>query len=126
MTTTNGGRIVEHVDGIVQGANERGVHLQGEPDWRNFSKYADPIAPPARGQSVRLGLDASGFVRELELLGATAATLNRDRAIARMSALRSAAIYCGNRATVHEDAKSEHIFVLAERMLAWLEKGDDA
>ena len=48
----------------------------------------------------------------------------KHRAIARMSALRSAAIYCGHRSAVDESVKSEHIFVLAERMLAWLEKGD--
>jgi hypothetical protein len=41
VTTSNGssqGRIAEHVEDIVQGANDRGVHLQGEQDWRNFSK----------------------------------------------------------------------------------------
>jgi len=49
----------------------------------------------------------------------------KDRAIARMSALRSAAIYCGHRGSTDESVKSEHIFVMAERMLAWLEKGEN-
>jgi hypothetical protein len=67
-TTTNGGsldksRIAEHVQGIVQGANDRGVHLQGEADWRNYSRWADkPAEAPARGATVRLAIDASGFV----------------------------------------------------------------
>src|SRR5712691_4542629 len=52
MTTTNGGsldksRIVEHRDGIVERANERGVKLATDADYKNFSKYADPpIAAP--------------------------------------------------------------------------------
>ena len=67
-TSSDRGRIAEHVDGIVQGANERGVHLEGEPDWRNFSKYGDRPMAPARGAHVRLGLDSSGFVREVQVL----------------------------------------------------------
>ncbi len=87
MTTTNGGsqaRIAEHVDGVVQGANDRGVHLQGEAEWRNYSRWADkPAEAPARGASVRLAIDASGFVRSVELLSAalpSTAPTSRDRA----------------------------------------------
>jgi hypothetical protein len=42
MTTTNGGRIVDHAEGIVQSSNDRGVKLVGEDGYRNFSKYAEP------------------------------------------------------------------------------------
>lgn len=38
MTTGNGNRITAHVEGTVQGANERGLRLDGESEWRNFSK----------------------------------------------------------------------------------------
>ena len=68
MTTTNGSRVVEHIVGVVQSANEHGVHLAGEDDWRNFSKWAQGVTLPARGQHVRLGLDGAGFVRELQVL----------------------------------------------------------
>src|SRR6266508_3142623 len=105
MTTTNGGsqaRIAEHVDGVVQGANDRGVHLQGEAEWRNYSRWADkPAEAPARGASGRLAIDASGFVRSVELLGAalpSTAPTSRDREIRRMSALRSAAAFSGAKA----------------------------
>lgn len=90
MTTSNGstqGRIVEQVDGQVTASNERGVKLVGEDAYRNFSRYtAEPIAPPRRGARVRLGLDASGFIRELQVLDATTATSSttsttRDRSI---------------------------------------------
>jgi len=80
------------------------------------------IAPPARGSSVRLGLDASSFVRSVEILSSnvssttSASSSSRDRAIARMSALRSAAIFAGHRATVVEDVKSSDVLKI------WLER----
>lgn len=39
-----------------------------------------------------------------------------------MSALRSAAIFCGHRATVVEDVKSSDVLKIAEAWLAWLEQ----
>lgn len=135
MTTSNGGRVVEHVSGVVQGANDRGVHLQGEPNWRNFSKYAESITPPSRGAQVRLGLDASGFVRELVVLEAAPtivgiAPTGRDREIRRMTAIKIAANVIGQFAQTHEEVRTADIFLLADRVLAWIElepeKGEDA
>jgi hypothetical protein len=132
MTTSNGGRIVEHVDGVIGSSNERGVKLVGEDGYRNFSKYVEtPIAPPSRGQSVRLGLDQSGFVRELELLGAAAAPIPaapaaRDRTITRLSVLKSAANFLGLMGQNREEVKSDHVLVLADKWLRWLEQeGED-
>ena len=71
MTSSNGdrGRIVEHIDGTVTSANRRGVTLAGQDDYLNFSRYADPpIAAPRRGQHIRIGLDADGYIRELQIL----------------------------------------------------------
>lgn len=134
MTTTNGGsqgRITAHVEGTVESANERGLRLDSESDWRNFSKYGDHITPPVRGANVRLGLDASGFVRELQVLdeapSATSAnSSSRDREIRRMCAMKVAASVIGQLAQTHEEVRTEHIFPLADRVLAWLEqKGED-
>src|SRR5690349_3239562 len=88
------------LEGIIQSANERGVHLQGEQDWLNYSRWADkPSGAPCRGARVRLGLDGSGFVRELQILGETptagAPAANHERIITRLSVLRSAATFCG-------------------------------
>jgi hypothetical protein len=115
-TVSNGerGRVVDQVEGIVASANERGVHLQGEPDWHNFSKYGDCLAPPRCGARVRLGLDADGFVRHLQVLddaaanGAPPVDPARDRQIRRISALRSAATFCAGR-SVSNDVSSADV-----------------
>jgi len=125
MTSTNGerGRVVEFVEGIVQSANERGVHLQGEQDWRNYSKFGDRPLPPSRGVRVRLGLDSSGFVRSLEALDHTPAPdRDRERIITRLSVLRSAATFCGGYAQAREDVKSPDVLRIAESWLRWVEE----
>ncbi len=128
MTTANGtsqGCITEHVDGVVATANARGVKLVGDDEYRNFSKWvAEPIAPPSRGARVRLGLDASGFVRELQVLDDPAGVLpsDRERIITRLSELRSAATFCGAYAQAREDVKSSDVLAIAEAWLKWVER----
>jgi hypothetical protein len=107
MTTTNGGsqgRIVEQVEGVIGSSNPRGVKLVGEDHYRNFSKYAEPpIALPRRGANVRLGLDGSGFVRELQVLveaGSASETPDRSREIRRQVAIKTAAQLVGAFASV--------------------------
>jgi hypothetical protein len=129
MTTTDRSRVVERLDGIVQSANERGVRLQGTPDWVNYSKYADPpIASPRRGASVRLGLDADGYIRGLEVLDDAAASgdTDRSREIRRQVAAKVAGQLLSAAIQSHEDARLDHFDQVADRVLRWLEKGDAA
>jgi len=124
MTTTNGGsqgRVVEHVDGIVQSANDRGVKLVGEDNYRNVSKWAEGITPPRRGARVRLGLDASGFVRQLQVLDQVADEPSQDRArqLCRMSALRSAATFCGGKA-LNTEVSTADVLKVAAAFERWL------
>jgi len=128
--TTNGNsgsqvRVVEHIDGIVQSVNERGVHLVGEDMWRNFSKYTGPLATPAQGQHVRLGLDGSGFVRELLVLDepSPAAAARPPTASPRAVALLAAAIFCGGKALNTEVATAD-VLKVAAAFQRWLEGGD--
>jgi hypothetical protein len=132
MTTTNSGRIVDHAEGVVQSSNERGVKLVGEDGYRNFSKYAEPpIAAPARGSSVRLGLDASGFVRVVENLNGAPATTSgsssssRDRTITRLAVLKAASNFVGLWGATREEVKSDHVLMLADKWLAWVEQADE-
>jgi hypothetical protein len=130
MTTSNGdkGRIVEHVEGAVSSVNPRGVKLAGQADYINFSKYADPpIAPPRRGQHVTLGLDADGYVRQLQVLdqanSAGAPASDRERKIRRMSALRSAAAFCGGKA-LNTEVSTADVLKVAGAFEHWLQRGD--
>jgi hypothetical protein len=128
MTTSNGhGRVTETLEGTVDRANARGVKLTNRDDYLNFSKYADPpIAPPRRGASVRLGLDADGFVRELQVLDTSgpAPTDDRSREIRRMAAMKCAATITAAALQSNAEARADHVFTLADRLLAWLEKED--
>jgi len=127
MTTTNGSRVVEHIVGVVQSANEHGVHLVGEDTWRNFSRYAGTLATPAQGQRVRLGLDGSGFVRGLQVLDQPAAAApapvgSHDRRALRLRVLEIAAATIGQFAQAREEVRTEHILPLADRLFAWVEQ----
>jgi hypothetical protein len=58
--------------GVIASVNDKGVKLQGEADWRNFSKWADIATLPERGERVVLALDKSGYIRSVErIAGAT-------------------------------------------------------
>src|SRR5437899_2177750 len=107
MTTTNGGtqgRIVEHIEGVVQSPNDRGVRLIGEDDWRNWSRWADkPAELPRRGARLRLGLDASGFVRQLKVLD-------------------HVATFAAGKAQVTENVSSADVPKIAEHWLRWVEQ----
>jgi hypothetical protein len=116
------------LSGAVEQVNA-GIKLLGE--WLNVSQYHPIDVMPTPGEIVEVQVeqrDKGVWINSLRIVGASTAALanssDRERAIARMSALRSAAIYCAHRSAVDESVKSNHIFVLAERMLAWLEKGD--
>jgi len=130
MTTSNGGsqgRITAHVEGTVESANERGVRLDGESDWRNFSKWTtEPITPPRRGSNVRLALDASGFVRSIEVLDAAPSTISptRDRTITRLAVLKAASNFLGLMSQAREEVRSDHVLVLADKWLAWVEQSE--
>jgi len=127
MTTTNGGsqgRITEYVEGRIASVNDRGLRLDTETDWRNWSRWADkPAESPRRGARVRLGLDASGFVRQLEVLDPVAdqPTHDRDWQIRRMSALCSAATFCAGKA-LSTEVSSKDVLAIAEAFERWLEQ----
>ena len=124
MTASNG-HIADVVEGIVDSANDRGVKVGGE--WRNVSRF-HPVDLPDRGARVRLALDNKGFIRILQILdaapsSASASSSNRDREIRRMAVLKAAANFRGLMSQVREEIKSDHVLLLADRWLAWVEEG---
>lgn len=122
--TTSTGPVGDVVEGIVEDANERGIKVGGE--WRNVSKF-HPVDLPDRGTRVRLELDSKGFIRALHILDAASrpgasTTTTRDREIRRMAVLKAAANFLGLMGQAREDVKSDHVLLLADRWLAWVEE----
>lgn len=125
----NNGTDTEIIEGVVEQANERGVKVAGE--WRNASKF-HPVDLPERGARVRLELDGKGFMRSVQVLSAGSPTAPasapsaRNGEIRRMAAMKAAANLVGAFAQTHEEVRTEHVFPLADKILAWLEQDADA
>lgn len=123
MTTTNGTYQGDQVEGLVESVNPNGIKVAGE--WRNVSKFK-PVQLPDRGARVRLDLDPKGFIRTLEVLSQGTAPRStvgpRDATITRLSVLKSAAVFLGQLSQTREDVRSDHVLILADKWLAWVEQ----
>jgi hypothetical protein len=107
----------------VEAVNERGIKVHG--GWLNVSKWA-PVALPMRGALVALEVQGGRWIQRCDVLDgqdahsapqrAVAGLPDRERLIARESALRAAVDYCAAR----EAAKAADILPLAASFEAWL------
>src|SRR2546427_3877711 len=125
MTTSNGGTVGDQIEGIVEARNDRGIRVAGE--WRNQSKF-HPVDLPDRGARVRLELDAKGFLRSVQVLDAAPSSTSsgsRDRTITRLAVLKAASHFLGLISQVREEVRSDHVLVLADKWLAWVEQDDE-
>jgi hypothetical protein len=137
MSASNG-RVYETQDGTVQATNPRGLRLAGESEWRNYSKWADPIDPPSRGQRVRLALDTSGFIRSLEVLdeshddGIAARTSSAPPAPSapsgstRLGVLLAAATFAAGKALGGTEPTSADVLKIAEAWEHWVLAGNES
>jgi hypothetical protein len=131
MTTTNGA-VGDLVEGLVESANDHGIKVAGE--WRNVSKFKT-VDLPDRGARVRLELDGKGFIKSLTVLdGAPSSTAGnssqaetslRQRTITRLAVLKAASNFLGLMGQSHEEVRSDHVLLLADKWLAWVEQTDD-
>jgi len=123
--TTSNGRVADQVEGVVEQVNERGIKVAG--DWRNASKF-HPVDLPERGARVRLELDAKGFLRSVQVLDAAPSSTpsgSRDRTITRLAVLKAASHFLGLMSQAREEVRSDHVLVLADKWLAWVEQDDE-
>jgi len=105
----------ETIEGTVESVNDRGVRLNGE--WFNVSKFK-PVALPAQGQRVQLGVDSKGFILECTPLDAAATPEVLSEHDVRLRVLEAAVRFAASR----PDMKSADVLTLAERWLEWLER----
>jgi hypothetical protein len=84
--------------------------------------------PPgcARGRDFAYARSSAlSVLRHLQVLDqapSSAGSSDRDRTITRLSVLKSAASFLGAMAQVHEEVRSDHVLVLADKWLAWVEQ----
>lgn len=110
------------VTGTVEAVNPKGAKVNGE--WHNWSKFAQDITPPERGQLVTLTLDKAGFVRAVETDGPAPARQQpggqKDRTITRLAVLKAAAEFAASR----PNATSADVLKVAEAWEAWVLRED--
>ena len=103
------------VTGRVASVNPKGLRLEGEDGWLNYSKWGTIDVVPERGQTVALNLDAAGFIRSLAVLEGvsptmrTAAPSTKDRTITRLALIKAAAEFAASR----PDLKSADVISIA-------------
>jgi len=122
--TTNGTAAPATFEGRVEAVNERGIKVDG--DWWNVSKFK-PVDLPARGALVRITVDFKGFltsVTELEAAPAATANLSQDATITRLAVLKAAAGFLGELSHTRPEVRSEHVVVLADKWLEWVQQED--
>ncbi len=124
MTAPND-HVGDQVEGVVEQINERGIRVAGE--WRNVSKF-HPVDLPERGARVAISLDNKGFIRTLQVIDAAPSSTpsrSRDRTITRLAVLKAAGHFLGLMSQAREEVRSDHVLVLADKWLAWVEQDDE-
>ena len=115
----NGRVPTEDVEGIVESVNQTGLKIGGA--WVNVSRF-HPVELPDAGAHVRLKIDSKGYIVDLENLSPVAQILsNKDERITRLAVLKAAAEFVGLWGQSREEVKSEHVLVIADKWLRWVE-----
>ena len=118
----NGRVQTQDVEGLVESVNAKGLKIGGA--WVNVSQF-NPVELPEAGAHVRLSVDSKGYIKTLEVLGESerkTAGLERDERITRLAVLKAAAEFVGRFSQVREEVRSEHVLVLADKWLEWVNK----
>ncbi|MBV9327464.1 MAG: hypothetical protein JO352_27300 [Chloroflexi bacterium] len=121
------------LSGAVEQVNAKGTGIKVLGEWLNISQY-HPINPmPTAGELVEVQVeptDRGAWINSLKILGASpspAPSTSRDAEIRRQVVIKTAAQLVGAFAQTHEEVRVEHVFPLADKILAWLEQqGGDA
>jgi len=118
----NGRVQTEDVEGIVESVNPTGLKIGGA--WVNVSRF-HPVQLPDAGAHVRLKIDPKGYIVDLENLAAsgipTVLSAKDDR-ITRLAVLKAAAEFVGLWGQSREEVKSEHVLIIADKWLKWVEQ----
>jgi hypothetical protein len=118
----NGRVPTEDVEGLVEAVNAKGLKIGGA--WINVSQF-NPVELPQTGAHVRLKVDSRGYIKELATMTSeripTVLSPKDDR-ITRLAVLKAAAEFVGLWGQSREEVKSDHVLVLADKWLKWVEQ----
>jgi len=120
----NGRVQTQDVEGLVEATNANGLKIAGS--WCNLSQYGPRLELPEPGAHVRLAVDSKGYIREIENLShvespADLSSGKNNKHAIRLEVLRAAAEFVGLWGQTREDVRSEHVLVLADKWLKWVE-----
>lgn len=108
----------EDVEGVVESVNATGLKIGGA--WVNVSRF-HPVTLPDAGARVRLKVDSKGYIVDLDNLSPAPTLTNKDERITRLAVLKAAAEFVGLWGQTRDEVKSEHVLVLADKWLKWVE-----
>jgi hypothetical protein len=124
------------LSGAVEQVNAKGTGIKVLGEWLNISQYHPITTMPTPGELVEVQVeqtDRGPWINALKIIGtapagpASASMDQRSAEIRRQVAIKTAAQLVGAFAQTHEEVRVDHVFPLADRILAWLEqKGGNA
>jgi hypothetical protein len=131
--------------GRVVAVNERGIRFEGAENWSNISKFAVGIVMPAKGDTVRVTFDRSGFIRAIgpadghSVAGISSASQTtseitpapktahtalssqqKDRTITRLAVLKAAAEFAASK----PESTSTDVLKIAASWERWVTRED--
>jgi hypothetical protein len=119
---------LETISGSVEQVNAKGTGIKVLGEWLNVSQFHPIATMPTPGELVEVQIettDRGQWINSLKILGASPAPVlstSRDAEIRRQVAIKTAAQLVGAFAQTHEEVRVEHVFPLADKILAWLEQ----
>jgi len=124
----NGRVQTSDVEGLVEAVNAKGLKIGGA--WINVSQF-NPVELPQTGAHVRLKVDSRGYIKELATMTPAVSRSDderiptvlsaKDDRITRLAVLKAAAEFVGLWGQTREEVKSDHVLVLADKWLKWVE-----
>ena len=114
------------VEGLVEATNATGLKIGGA--WLNVSQFHPLGKLPEAGARVRLKIDSKGFIKTLEVMDATErkpaglSLTDKDERITRLAVLKAAAEFVGLWGQTREEIKSDHVLLIADKWLDWINK----
>src|SRR5215467_3888601 len=121
----NGRVQTEDVEGVVESVNATGLKLGGA--WVNVSRFK-PVDLPEAGAHIRMKVDSKGYIVELENLSAPSVPTvlsHKDERITRLAVLKAAAEFVGLWGQTREEIKSDHVLLIADKWIRWVEAGSN-